>query len=88
MTWTLTDPAGGTQAQVRVSGFDHNDGSAYILGPGIAAYTSPAPYAGGRWGDYSAVTVDPLNPRRAWLVNEDILRNQDWGSRIVGIGFA
>jgi hypothetical protein len=34
------------------------------------------------------VTVDPRNSRRAWLVNEDILSSHDWGSRIVGIGFA
>jgi hypothetical protein len=34
------------------------------------------------------VTVDPLNPRRAWLVNETIQRNGDWGSQIAGIGFA
>jgi hypothetical protein len=75
VTWSLTDPPAGTQAQVRFSGFDHND--AYVLGPGSAAYTSPASYGGGRWGDYSAVTIDPLNPRRAWMVNEDVLRNQE-----------
>lgn len=88
VTWTLTDPARGTNAQVRFSGYDHNDGTAYTLGPGSAAFTSPLPYGGFRWGDYSAVTIDPLNPRRAWLVNEDVQRNQDWGSRIVGIGFS
>lgn len=88
VTWSATDPARGINAQVRFSGFDHNDGATYVLGPGTAAFTSPAPYGGFRWGDYSAVTVDPLNPRRAWLVNEDILANNDWGSRIVGIGFA
>jgi hypothetical protein len=88
VTWTLTDPPNGTNAQVRFSGSDHNNGTAYSLSPGIAAYTSPTFFTGGRWGDYSAVTVDPRNARRAWLVNEDILSNHDWGSRIVGIGFA
>jgi hypothetical protein len=41
----------------------------------MAAFSSPA-WFGGRWGDYSAVTVDPQNTRRAWLVNEDILSNR------------
>jgi hypothetical protein len=87
VTWTLTDPPRGTNAQVRFSGFDHNNGSTYSLSPGTAAFTSPTWFGNGRWGDYSAVTVDPRNSRRAWLVNEDILSNHDWGSRIVGIGF-
>jgi hypothetical protein len=87
VTWTMTDPPRGTQAQVRFSGFDHNNGTTYVLSPGIAAFTSPTSFNGGRWGDYSAVTVDPRNNRRAWLVNENVLANHDWGSRIVGIGF-
>lgn len=87
VTWTVTDVPAGINAQVRFSGYDHNNGSTYVLGPGIAAFTSPTWFGGGRWGDYSAVTVDPRNNRRAWLVNEDILSNHDWGSRIVGIGF-
>jgi hypothetical protein len=88
VTWTLTDPPRGTNAQVRFSGFDHNDGATYVLSPGTAAFASPTSFNGGRWGDYSAVTVDPRNSRRAWLVNEDILSSHDWGSRIAGIGFA
>lgn len=88
VTWSMTDPVRGTHAQVRFSGFDHNNGPTYVLGPGTAAFTSPTAYGGFRWGDYSAVTVDPVNPRRAWLVNEDVLANHDWGSRIVGIGFS
>jgi len=88
VTWTMTDPRNGTNAQVRFSGYDHNDGLPYILGAGTAAFTSPTWYGGGRWGDYSAVTLDTRNARRAWLVNEYVQRNQDWTSRIVGFGFA
>jgi hypothetical protein len=39
-----------------------------------------------RWGDYSAVTVDPTNPLRAGLVNEKV-NLFGWGSRIGLIGF-
>jgi len=87
VTWTMTDPPNGTNAQVRFSGFDHNNGATYTLSPGTPAFTSPTWYGGTRWGDYSAVTVDPRNTRRAWLVNENALASHDWGSRIVGIGF-
>ncbi|HEY0065363.1 MAG TPA: hypothetical protein VGC21_24815 [Telluria sp.] len=87
VTWTMTDPPQNINAQVRFSGFDHNTGPTYILGPGTAAFTSPTWYSGTRWGDYSAVTLDPRNARRAWVVNENALASHNWGSRIVGIGF-
>lgn len=88
VTWSMTDPVRGTNVQVRYSGFDHNNGPAYELGPGAAAYTSPTWHKFSDWGGYSAVTIDPRNPRRAWLVNEDVQANHVWGTRIVGIGFA
>ena len=87
LTWSMTDPAAGTNAQVRFSGCDHQDGPC-VPGPGMAVYTSPTSYGGFRWGDYSAVTVDPLNQRRAWIVNESISAAGDWSSRIARIGFA
>jgi hypothetical protein len=88
VTWSMTDPARGTNPQVRYAGFDRNTGSTVALGPGAAAYTSPTYKEFNAWGYTSAVTIDPRNPRRAWLVNEDVQRNHDWGSRIAGIGFA
>jgi len=39
-----------------------------------------------RWGDYSAVATDPLNPTDAWLVNE-IEGGVIWGIQIVRFGF-
>lgn len=87
LTWSMTDPAAGTNAQVRFSGCDHHDG-ACSPGPGMAVYTSPASYGAFRWGDYSAVTLDPWNHRHAWLVNESITATGDWGSRIARVGFA
>ena len=86
LTWTSADPPAGTNAQVRFSGCDHNDGPA-VPGSGTATFTSPTSFGGGRWGDYSAVTIDPSNARQAWLVNEDVTTTGDWGSRIDAIGF-
>jgi hypothetical protein len=85
LTWTSTDPPAGINAQVRFAGCDHNDGPA-VPGSGTTTFTSPTSFGGGRWGDYSAVTIDPSNARQAWLVNEDVTATGDWGSRVDGIG--
>ena len=90
MTYTSTDVNAGRNAQVRLSGKLNAD--ANILA-GTAAVTSPTFYSASgdnpeRWGDYSAVTTDPLNAANAWLVNEKInAGGLLWGSRIVRFGF-
>jgi len=86
LTWTSVDAAGGINPQVRFAGCDHNDPGC-VLGAGTDAFTSPSFFSDDRWGDYSAVTIDPTNPHRAWLVNETAQLNHDWSSRIVEIGF-
>ena len=62
---------------------------------GTVLFSSPAALTGNfdpnfglqRWGDYSAVTVDPTNSLRAGLVNEKVNSANVWGSRIGLIGF-
>jgi hypothetical protein len=62
---------------------------------GTVLFTSSAALTGNfdpnfglqRWGDYSAVTVDPTNALRAGLVNEKVNSSSVWGSRIGLIGF-
>jgi hypothetical protein len=66
---------------------------------GLSAFNSSTWYDASadtteRWGDYSAVTVDPLNGSlgtdNAWLVNETVKTGAPlhllWGSRIVKFG--
>jgi hypothetical protein len=90
VTWTSTDASVGNNAQVRLSGKGSADAG---IAAGPNAVTSPTFYnASGdnpeRWGDYSAVTTDPLNAANAWLVNEKVTGNRAiWGSRIVRFGF-
>jgi len=90
VTWTSTDASAGKNAQVRLSG--KLSGNAGIAA-GPTAFTSPTFYHPSadnpeRWGDYSAVTTDPLNSANAWLVNEKINNGGLlWGSRIVRFGF-
>ena len=80
--------------QVRFSGQRATDvGTPSVAG--IALFTSPTKLTGNfdprfgtqRWGDYSAVTVDPLNSLRGWLVNEKVNSANVWGSRIGRVGF-
>jgi len=90
VTWTSTDASVGRNAQVRLSGKLSADAG---ISAGSTAFTSPTFYHPSadnpeRWGDYSAVTTDPLNAANAWLVNEKInAGGLLWGSRIVRFGF-
>ena len=90
VTWTSTDASVGRNAQVRLSGKLSGDAG---ISAGPNAFTSPTFYHPSadnpeRWGDYSAVTTDPLNAANAWLVNEKInAGGLLWGSRIVRFGF-
>lgn len=45
-------------------GLDLNGGSLLLRRSDVDNYDHP------RWGDYSAVTLDPLNPRRFWAIGE------------------
>jgi hypothetical protein len=90
VTWTSTDASAAKNAQVRLSGKLSADAG---IAAGPSAGTSPTFYHPSadnpeRWGDYSAVTTDPLNAANAWLVNEKInTGGLLWGSKIVRFGF-
>jgi hypothetical protein len=90
VTYTSTNAGVGINAQVRLSGKANGDAG---IAAGPLAFTSPTFYhpsasSTERWGDYSAVTTDPLNAANAWLVNETINPGGlTWGSRIVQFGF-
>ncbi len=92
VTWSSTDAANQVNAQVRVSGRLHTDPPG-VISSGSSLYDS-ATYLSGepsdlgpyiqQWGTYSAVSLDPADPRgaTAWIVNEHVLTNDLWGSRI------
>jgi hypothetical protein len=93
VTWSSTDPSAGINAQVRFSTCNHTSASC-APGVGLALFTSSNPltadfdpnFGEQRWGDYSAITVDPSKSTNAWLVNEKVNSGGDWGSRIGKIG--
>jgi hypothetical protein len=86
ITFSSTDPTNGLNAQVRFTGKKKTDGCG-TLTPGTANNTSANPLTGNfdpnfnaqRWGDYSAVTLDPLDNTKAWAVNEKIQTNPPIG---------
>jgi hypothetical protein len=105
VTWNTTDATNANvalrhQARVRISGRQPADALG-VISAGSALFTSPVALTGNpsstpnvqRWGDYSAVSLDPSAtatcgaPRRAWIVNEKINAAAVWGSRIARIGF-
>jgi hypothetical protein len=102
VTWSSTDATNANvffrhQARVRVSGRQPVDPLG-VISPGSSLRTSPAFYNPStsvveRWGDYSAVSLDPTAVvgcaanRRAWINNETIINAANWGSRIARIGF-
>ncbi|MGA7874647.1 MAG: hypothetical protein WCA08_03210, partial [Desulfoferrobacter sp.] len=90
VTWSSTDATYNVNAEVRFSGRLHTDPVGVIPSPGSLLYGSNTYYSvSQRWGDYSAVSLDPSDPRglTAWIVNERILTNATWGSRIGRIGW-
>jgi hypothetical protein len=88
VTWSSTDISNDINAEVRFSGRRHTDPQGVIPSPGSLLFGSDTFYLVSgteqRWGDYSAVSLDPADPRglTAWIVNERILSNTVWGSRI------
>ena len=40
---------------------------------------------GGRWGDYSMASVDPVNPNSFWYTHEYVGNDGDWRTRILGV---
>ena len=90
VTYTSTNVSLGRNAQVRLSGKANGDAG---ISAGPNAFTSitfyhPSANNPERWGDYSAVTIDPVHANDAWLVNEQVnAGGLLWGSHIVQFGF-
>lgn len=91
VTWSSTEPgasrgAPGIPPQVRFSGRLAADPLG-VISAGAALFTSPASYELFRWGDYSAITIDPFNAQKAWLVNETVASPFVWGTRIGAVRY-
>jgi len=80
ITFSRVDTA--TFAQVRFAGKQNAD-AGFSLG---TSFQSTAALNHFRWGDYSAITIDPSSTSQAWGVNEFSQANGNWGSHVFKIG--
>ncbi|WP_067284991.1 hypothetical protein [Streptomyces jeddahensis] len=97
-TWTSTSVASGAahHATMKGSGRLATD-TANVTGGTTFARAStaynPSSDTVERWGDYSAVSIDPVGTstcpvgQRAWIVNERHVNATVWGSRFGRLGF-
>ena len=87
--WSSTDSNNLVNAQIRWSG--KLDSETVINAPAWATlFTSPTYYGTSgvqRWGDYSAISLDPSWPKAAWMVNEKINSTTTWGTRFGAVTF-
>lgn len=63
-------------------------GAPFVLHSGtVADYVGPAFDTSDvkRWGDYSAVSIDPLDPDRFWTVQEIPSSAGVWGTRVIAV---
>ena len=87
LAYSSTDPVGGHNIQARFASKKIGD-SCGTLSPGILNKESPQPLTGNfdsnfgtqRFGDYSAVTLDPFDGTQAWGVNEFVPAGNCTGS--------
>jgi hypothetical protein len=97
VTWSSDEPGRvGTFPEVRVSGKQAGDAA---IPPGTSVEVSPSFYTAGqssgtaRWGDYSAVALDPVGTptcepfRQAWVANQKAKEPNFWGTTLAQIGF-
>ena len=80
ITFSRVDTA--TFPQVRFAGKQNAD-AGFSLG---TSFQSTASLNHFRWGDYSAITIDPSSTSQAWGVNEFSQANGNWGSHVFKIG--
>ena len=58
-------------------------GSPILLKAGVANYTFPDPATGTTaWGDYSAITVDPIDSSRFWTIQTYASGNNEWSTHV------
>ncbi|NUK55586.1 hypothetical protein HRW14_36200 [Streptomyces lunaelactis] len=97
-TWSSTDAVGSGLHHASVKGSGRLATDPVNITGGSTLATAPTPYNPStstveRWGDYSAVSIDPVAygtcavGQRAWIVNERHVNTTQWGSRFGSFGF-
>jgi len=74
-----TDPLGllHTQTDYTISGFPYN-----LIPDSTNFFGTTASH---RWGDYSRVSLDPVDGSTFWLIEEYTLFKNTWGTRVISV---
>jgi hypothetical protein len=86
---TYTSSSTTVRAQMRFTGKQAADVSmptGTLVATSAFSFTTPNP---SRWGDYSAVSVDPTNQNRFWITNQLVGGGSQftWRTRMARVGF-
>ena len=87
VSWSSANPFGSREGnppynpQVRASGRLRTD-PPRVIPSGVVVFQSTMPLGQFRWGDYSAITLDPNNACCTWGENEKVNAFFTWGSRV------
>jgi hypothetical protein len=85
VTWSSTDASAHINVQVRAASGLGGPGTVLVTSP---TFYTPLPTASVQFfGEYSAVTIDPVSPNTAWLVNQKTESATVWSSQISRITF-
>ena len=57
-------------------------GPPVLLKAGVATYSVPGTDGTSRWGDYSAINVDPSDPTRFWTIQMVVTAPNEWSTQI------
>jgi hypothetical protein len=96
-TYSSTSPTVNPQmrvvvCQVSASNCTTNLGAGNLIATSASTQVQTDTFGRNRWGDYSAVSLDPVAngacpaERRAWAVNQRALTTTSWGTQIAGFG--
>lgn len=62
-------------------------GTEQLLQAGLGNYSALDGVGRNRWGDYSAIQVDPLNSRKFWTIQEFASGTNQWQTKITELSF-
>ena len=71
----------------------HFDGTTTTFDPptltrqGVSDYEILDSIGRNRWGDYSATSIDPTNPRRIWTIQQYTASTDVWGTQVTEFVF-
>jgi hypothetical protein len=82
--YAYTESGNAENAHPRMNGFHLDENT---IGPPVVIGAAPCACVEtrGRWGDYSAAILDPLDQRFVWVASQTMIAANVWGTRIAKV---